>query len=44
MARRRALVTGANGGIGSAVCDRLRGNGSRSEQWTQWNRATWWLT
>jgi acetoacetyl-CoA reductase len=27
MATRQALVTGANGGIGSAICDRLRGNG-----------------
>jgi acetoacetyl-CoA reductase len=27
MATRPALVTGANGGIGSAICDRLRENG-----------------
>jgi NAD(P)-dependent dehydrogenase (short-subunit alcohol dehydrogenase family) len=27
MATRLALVTGANGGIGSAICDRLRENG-----------------
>jgi acetoacetyl-CoA reductase len=27
MASRLALVTGANGGIGSAICDRLRENG-----------------
>jgi acetoacetyl-CoA reductase len=27
MATRLALVTGAKGGIGSAICDRLRKNG-----------------